>query len=149
MEAFVMVGAPGSGKSTFAARTFPHAVTVSSDTIREKLYGNAEIQGNWGEIQAEMTRLIQECAIAGKDVVVDATHYRKQYRDASQELLKEQGYERITAVVVNKSLDTCLRQNSSRERKVPTEVIQNMHKSLQESLKNIYNEGFYRIEFIY
>lgn len=149
MEAFVMVGAPGSGKSTYATKTFPNAVVVSSDATREKLYGDAEVQGNWAEIQAEMTRMIKQAAAAGKDVIVDATHYRKQYRDASQTLLKDNGYELITAVVVDKSLEICLKQNSARDRKVPVEVIQNMHKSLKESLKNIYNEGFYRIEFIY
>jgi len=61
----------------------------------------------------------------------------------------ENGYGKITAVVVDKSLETCLKQNTSRDRKVPTDVIIKMHKSLQDSLKSIYNEGFYRIEFIY
>jgi len=149
MEAFVMVGAPGSGKSTYASKNLPDAVVISSDNTREKLYGSAEIQGNWSEIEAEMVRLIGNSDKAGKDVVVDATHYRKQYRDNARSILMENGYGKITAVVVDKSLETCLKQNTSRDRKVPTDVIIKMHKSLQDSLKSIYNEGFYRIEFIY
>ena len=44
-----MVGAPGSGKSTYAARIAKreNAVIISGDQIRAELYGDANIQGEW------------------------------------------------------------------------------------------------------
>lgn len=148
-EAFLMCGAPGSGKSTYIAKNLPEAVVVSGDNVRAELYGDAAIQGNWPEIQARMVDLIREASQEGKDVVIDGTHCLKQYRDNMVAILNGYGYGKITAVVVDKPLETCLKQNAARDRKVPEEVIRKMHDSLKESAKNIFAEDFYRIEFIY
>jgi predicted kinase len=53
MKAFVMVGAPGSGKSTFASKLAEseNAFIVSGDNVRAELYGNEATQGHWPDIQ--------------------------------------------------------------------------------------------------
>ena len=62
MTAYVMVGAPGSGKSTYAAKLAKehNAIIISGDDIRAELYGSADIQGNWGEIWERIDELVSD-----------------------------------------------------------------------------------------
>lgn len=149
MEAYVMVGAPGSGKSTFVSdlvKGDPSAVVISGDNIREELYGDADIQGDYGEIHDRMLELLEENA--GRPIILDGTHYRASYRKEALAMLKSHGYEDVRAIVVNRPLDVCLRQNSGRDRKVPEHVIQRMHTSLQASIRGIGREGFTHIIYV-
>jgi predicted kinase len=149
MEAYLMVGAPGSGKSTYArtlAKT-EDAVVISGDDVRAELYGDANIQGEWNEIQNRIVELIEENV--GKPVVLDGTHYRASYRKEAVNLLRSYGYNNITAVVIDKSLEVCLTQNAARSRVVPRHVIVNMHQKLQSSLRGINSEDFERIQYVY
>lgn len=150
LEAYVMVGAPGSGKSTQVSKliaSHPDAVVISGDNIRAELYGDADIQGNYVEIHDRMLEILEENV--GRTVIMDGTHYRAAYRKEAIAMLNSYGYNKVVAVVVDKPLAVCLRQNASRDRKVPEHVIERMHNSLQASLKNITNEPFHRIDFVY
>jgi predicted kinase len=149
MEAYVMVGAPGSGKSTYARALSKTegAVVISGDDIRAELYGDPDIQGEWNEIQDRIVELVEENV--GQPIVLDGTHYRASYRKQAVSLLRSYGYTNITAVVIDKSLEVCLTQNACRSRVVPRHVIVNMHQKLQSSLRNINDEDFERIVFQY
>jgi predicted kinase len=146
--AYVMVGAPGSGKSTYAAKLaeIENAYVISGDDVREELYGSAEIQGNWAEIHDRIEELVSEAC--GMPVILDGTHYLASYRKEAINLLKSYGYTKVDAIICNPSLATCLARNWSRKRNVPDYVITAMHEKLQKSLKNIINEPFDRLDFI-
>ena len=149
LEAYVMVGAPGSGKSTQVSKlvaSHPDAVVISGDDIRAELYGDADIQGNYVEIHDRMLEVLEENV--GRTVIMDGTHYRAAYRREAIAMLNSYGYNKVVAVVVDKPLAVCLRQNASRDRKVPEHVIERMHNSLQASLKGIYAEGFKEVTFV-
>ncbi len=143
-KAYMMVGAPGSGKSTYIANVLKpqHSdlVIVSGDDIRAELYGDADIQGNYAQIQDRMLEILEENV--GKTVVLDGTHYRASYRREALTMLAMFGYSDVTAVVIDRPLKDCFRQNLQRDRHVPTRVIEKMHSSLQASVRGIHQEGF-------
>lgn len=149
MNAYVMVGAPGSGKSTYAKKLAEqeNAVIISGDDVRAELYGSADIQGNWVAIWDRIDELVSESC--GMPVILDGTHYRADYRLEALSLLKSYGYDKIEAVIMDVSLATCLARNFKRERNVPDYTVKHMHEALRRSLKNIYQEPFYRINFVY
>ena len=148
MKAYVMVGAPGSGKSTFAsslAKT-ENAFVISGDSIRAELYGDESNQGEWAEIQDRIEEMVSEAV--GCPLVMDGTHYRRDYRRQALTLLRSYGYDEVEAVVVNPPLETCILQNATRHRHVPRYVIQRMHNALQSSLRGIEDEGFTQVTYI-
>lgn len=150
MKAYVMVGAPGSGKSTWAAglkKDLPGSVIINGDTIRKELYGDANIQGNYAEIHDRMIEILEDNV--GRTIILDNTHYRSSYRKDAIEMLRSYGYDDIVAVVVNTPLPVALQRNSERSRVVPEYVIEKMHNSLQASLEHIYDEGFSKVRFIH
>ena len=151
LHAYVMVGAPGSGKSFHAKKlsALYNAVIVSGDDIRAELYGSAEIQGNWVEIHDRIEQMVADAASAGRPVVLDGTHYRSSYRREAVTLLNSYGFNPVEAVVCDSSLATCLARNFKRERNVPDYVVKAIHSKLQSSLKHIYNESFSHIHFMY
>ena len=143
-----MVGAPGSGKSTYAARLSEreNAVIISGDQIRAELYGDANIQGEWMAIQDRIENLIEENV--GRVLIMDGTHYRAKYRKDSIALLQSYGYHDIRAIVVNPPLEICLKQNAARVRNVSKLVIEKMHSALQASLRGVDTEGFSVVEYV-
>jgi predicted kinase len=151
MKAFILVGAPGSGKSTYAGEIVlrENATIISGDAIREELYGSAEIQGNWTDIHDKIEEYVADCAGRNQPVVMDGTHYRASYRREAIALLRSYGYTRIEAVVVDSSLATCLARNFQRKRHVPDYVIKGIHEKLQTSLKHIDSEEFDNITYVY
>ncbi len=148
-EAYIMVGAPGAGKSTYAAKLAKenNAVIVSGDDVRRELFGSAEIQGNWFAIWDRIVELVE--GYSGRNIILDGTHYREDYRAEAVTMLRSYGYFNVEAVVVNPSLATCLARNFQRaDRNVPDYVVKEMHEKLQRSLKGINNEDFDRVSYV-
>jgi predicted kinase len=142
MKAFVLIGAPGSGKSVSARKLSKEydAVIVSGDDIRRKLYGDAPNQGNYVQIHDRIIEQLEENV--GKSVIVDGTHYCSSFRVGALLSLMTYGWKDITAYVVNPPLEQCLIQNSLRSRQVPRYVLIEMWEKLQVSLPDLPNEGF-------
>lgn len=56
-ELIMLVGIPGSGKSTYADKLVkdnPEIIVHSSDKLREELYGDSSIQGDNGKLFEEL-----------------------------------------------------------------------------------------------
>jgi protein phosphatase len=147
--AFVMVGAPGAGKSTYAKKLAEteNAVVISGDDVRKELFGSAEIQGNWFAIWDRIVELVEENV--GRNVILDGTHYRTDYRAEAIAMLRSYGYWGVNAVVLNPSLATCLARNFQRaDRNVPDYVVKDMHENLQRSLKGLDSEDFDNVIYV-
>ena len=80
----MMVGLPGSGKSTYAKQLSEetNAVICSSDTIREELYGDENSQDNNDEVFKILHSRIKENLKNGKNVIYDATNINSKRRKA-------------------------------------------------------------------
>jgi predicted kinase len=147
MKAYVLIGAPGAGKSTLAAdlAESENAVVISGDAVREELYGDAAIQGQWSEIADRIDELVSESC--GLPVILDGTHYLASYRREALALLRSYGYTDVEAIVCNPSLATCIARDFQRKRHVPDYIIREMYSKLQSSLKGIHDEGFDEVTF--
>jgi predicted kinase len=148
MNAAVLVGPPGVGKSTYATilASETNAFVLNGDNIRKQLYGDESHQGNWGEIWERTEELLAENA--GRYIIVDGTHCRADYRAETLTLLQSYGYTDIEAIVFQKPLEICLMQNANRQRNVPEHVIKQMFADLERSFEGIVLEGFSKITVV-
>lgn len=137
--AYVMVGAPGSGKSTTAAAISKqnNASIVCLDHLREELWGDESIQGSWHELQSLFHKKVSEVAKSGKNIVIDATHARKRHRKETIRLLRENGFSRVFCYIVHPPLETCLAQNKKRSRVVPQRVVIQMWNLIEQNFNSI------------
>jgi predicted kinase len=78
----VLVGAAGSGKSTFAARHFAPGEILSSDAFREAIAGDAADQAATKPAFAALHRSLSRRLAEGRLTVVDATSVQPAARRA-------------------------------------------------------------------
>lgn len=145
----LLIGPPASGKTTFARalqQELGAAVIISTDGIRERLYGDAAVQGPWAEIEAELQRQIQEAVLAQKAIIYDATNVKRAWRMGFLQKLQVHGLSWI-GWELKTDLKTCKAWNQQRSRQVPEAVIENFH-AYQRQLKPMQGEGFVGIASI-
>ena len=134
---YIMIGIPGSGKSTYAKKRFPNAIYVSRDEIRFDLVSeNEEYFSKENEVFTKFVNIINSNLKAGKDVVADATHLNPRSRTKLFSHLNiDPTKTEIIAVVMRTPLEVCLNRNENRKGTrsyVPPQVIKNMYSSFKE-----------------
>ncbi len=141
----MMVGVPGSGKSTISndISCCENAVVISSDGIREELYGDPSIQGEASDVFALMHNRVKEYLNLGYSVIYDATNMSRRDRKSALSIVPE--YVIKECYVVWASIETCIKRDSMRTRTVGEDVI---HKMLHRFEAPFYDEGFDKIEII-
>jgi predicted kinase len=148
-KAILLVGVPGSGKSTVAQTRYPppHFEIHSTDSIRAELFGDEATQGPWSLIELLLRWRIVQTVRAQRVAVVDATHAQQSHRLAAIGWLRSVGVERVLALHVATPLATCRERNRSRARVVPDQVLTNMHRSLEAAPPSV-DEGFDGVEVV-
>lgn len=139
----LLIGPPSSGKSTFAKtlqQGLGEAVILSTDSIREQLYGDAATQGPWEEIEAELQHQIQQAIADGKVIIYDATNVKRAWRMSFLQKSAAQGLNWL-AWELKTDLDTCKAWNQQRQRMVPEAVIEDFYR-YQQQLQPTLAEGF-------
>lgn len=144
-EVMVMIGVPGSGKSTKAKiLALASEEIVSPDEIRKELYGNISIQGNGKEVFDLAYRRIEDLLKNGKDVIFDATNCVN--RKETVRKLRRCGAKYVSGYFINTPLDVCLKRNKNRrdrETPVPDEVIYRMYTNLMAGIGELVTtDGF-------
>ena len=138
----MLVGLPGSGKSTYLAREGANA--ISSDEIRRLLADDATEQGIHRRVFAMVRSLIRHRIQIGRPVTyVDATNLtprdRRQYIRLGQ--LNDCDVE---AVFFDVPLEICLERNRQRGRVVPEDAVREMARRL---VPPTLAEGFTRVNW--
>jgi predicted kinase len=90
----IVCGLPGSGKTTLSQKLASqwHAVHISSDVVRKKLIARPTYsEEEKKSVYDELGRLAAAAMTEGRDVVVDATCYLKEQRDALRKLAQAAG----------------------------------------------------------
>ncbi len=140
----MMIGIPGSGKSTYAEKIarLENAVVISSDKLREELFGDVwELRKNT-ILFAEVYRRALKYLSEGKNVVLDATNISRRKRKHVLNKLKPYYKE---CYFIKTPLNKVLYQNRKRDRNVPEDVIFRIYNKLQEP---DYSEGWDKINII-
>lgn len=134
---YCLIGMPASGKSTWAVKNASDKrIWISSDDLREELYGDVNNMIHNEEIYRVMEKSAKESLEKGLDVIYDATNINMKKR---KELLEKfKGIKKI-AIYFATDIDKCLLRNKLRGRHVSENVIINMYKSFQIPM---YHEGW-------
>ena len=146
MKILVLCGPSGCGKSTWAKNYCEvnlNTVIVSSDGIREELWGDESIQDNPRLVFELAYKRIRQYLAAGADVIFDATNLTKKIRKNFIKSFTPTGAELI-CVYFHTGLEECKAAQLKRERKVPEEVIEKQFKNFSsptadEGWKEIWN----------
>lgn len=142
----VLVGAAGSGKSTFAARHFDPAEVLSSDAYRRLISGDEADQGAtraaFGRLHRDLARRLGQASLA----VVDATNVEPFARRALLNHATAAGVEAV-AIVLDLPEALVLARNEARTaRVVDARIVQRHLRQLRSTLDDtpggIRGEGF-------
>lgn len=138
----LLVGAAGSGKSTFARKHFKGTEIVSSDALRAVVSDDESDQSASADA-FQLLRLITAKRLGrGRLTVIDATNVQRTARRGLIALGK-QNSRPITAIVFDLSAAVCLARNRSRpDRQVSPEVVEKQLADLAGSRRGLLREGF-------
>ena len=139
----MLIGVPGSGKSTWA-RAQGHAV-LSSDEMRRVLSGDETNQSIHGKVFAAIRYLLRSrLEIGAGPTIIDATNLRRRDRKVWLQIAQKFKVS-VEAVYFSIPLELALDRNRKRERIVPEDVIHSMIEHLQPPTRE---EGFATIRTI-
>jgi predicted kinase len=143
----MLVGLPGSGKSSLAAALLqqaPRRRLIATDTIRSHLFGDAAIQGRWLQVWREVCKQFQQAVQQISDgqtseAIYDATNAVRRDRRRAIALARACGFTNITGLWLNTPLEICLQRNRQRDRRVPEAVILRMHRCLLDAPPTVHD----------
>lgn len=141
----VLIGATGSGKSTFARKHFKSTEVISSDYARGLVADDENDQA----VSADAFDLVR--AIADKRLknrklaVIDATNVRAPERKQWVEVARR-WHALPVAIVLDPGLDVCVERNRGRpDRNFGPGVPQRMISEIRKGLRGLQREGFRQV----
>ncbi|WP_406839289.1 polynucleotide kinase-phosphatase [Streptomyces sp. AHU1] len=145
----VLIGASGSGKSTFARRNFKPTEVISSDFCRGLVADDENDQSASGDAFDVLHYIAGKRLAAGRRTVVDATSVQQDSRRQLIELARKYDVLPI-AIVLDVPEDVCAERNASRtdRAEMPRRVIQRHTRELRRSLRHLEREGFRKVHVL-
>ena len=141
-----LVGLPGSGKSTYANKLKEKGYKVfSSDSIREELYGDENIQGDGNKVFNILHKRISENLKNDVNCIYDSTGISSKRRMSFLNSISHIKCVK-TCILFATPYEICLERNSRRDRKVSEDVIKRMYMNFWCPQ---YFEGWDDIKIIY
>ena len=138
----VMIGASGSGKSTFARQHFKPTEVLSSDFCRGLVSDDENDQGATKDAFEVLHFVAGKRLAAGKLTVIDATNVQIEARKPLLALAREYHVFPV-AIVFNLPEQLCQERNQSRpDRDFGPHVVRQHTMQLRRSLRGLEREGF-------
>ncbi|MFJ9665458.1 polynucleotide kinase-phosphatase [Streptomyces sp. NPDC101219] len=145
----VLVGASGSGKSTFARRHFRPTEILSSDFCRGLVADDENDQSASRDAFDVLHYIAGKRLAAGRRTVVDATSVQQESRKQLIELAKRHDVLPI-AIVLDVPEEVCAERNAARTDRadMPRRVIRRHTRELRRSLRHLEREGFRKVHVL-
>lgn len=128
-KCYLLVGLPGSGKSSWCKREHPNLPIVSRDIIRYNLgyTSGPDEKAKLSRSQEELVtkeeyKLINKYLDLGTDFIIDDTNLRKKYRVPMIETLKKKGAY-VIGVNFNTPLKVCIER---RKEQISPDIMKNL-----------------------
>ncbi|WP_406161098.1 polynucleotide kinase-phosphatase [Streptomyces sp. NBC_00882] len=145
----VLVGASGSGKSTFARRHFKPTEVISSDFCRGLVSDDENDQGATKDAFDVLHYIAGKRLAAGRRTVVDATSVQEDSRRQLIDLAKKYDVLPI-AIVLDVPEEVCAERNAARTDRadMPIRVIKRHIRELRRSIRRLEREGFRKVHVL-
>ncbi|MFF9263887.1 polynucleotide kinase-phosphatase [Streptomyces longwoodensis] len=145
----VLVGASGSGKSTFARRHFKPTEVISSDFCRGLVSDDENDQSATRDAFDVLHYIAGKRLAAGRRTVVDATSVQKEARRQLIDLARQYDVLPI-AIVLDVPEEVCAERNASRPDRadLPRRVVRRHTRELRSSLRHLEREGFRKVHVL-
>ncbi|MCE2399694.1 polynucleotide kinase-phosphatase [Candidatus Poribacteria bacterium] len=138
----ILIGASGSGKSTFAKKHFKSTEILSSDFCRGIVSDDETDQSATTDAFEVLHFIAAKRLAAGKLTVIDATNVQPDARKSLHALAREYHY-LTAAIVFNLPAKLCQERNDVRpDRDFKPHVVRNQTSQLRRSLRGLKREGF-------
>ncbi|MFE0104704.1 polynucleotide kinase-phosphatase [Streptomyces sp. NPDC059009] len=145
----VLIGATGSGKSTFARRHFKPTEVISSDFCRGLVADDENDQSASRDAFDVLHYIAGKRLAAGRRTVVDATSVQPESRKQLIQLARQYDVLPI-AIVLDVPEEVCAERNAARADRagMPRRVIQRHQSELRRSLRHLEREGFRKVHIL-
>lgn len=140
---YVMMGIPGSGKSTYARKL--DAKYVSLDKIREEKFGDINYRGEEStKVWTEACSMIVQASRHGENAVLDATNV---LRSGRRKIVRQfrQNFDKFVLCYVKTPLSVAIERNNNRENVLEEYIIRDKYEKLVEPQ---FDEGWDEILYI-
>jgi protein phosphatase len=143
-----LVGASGSGKSTFARNQFGRYEVISSDTCRGLVADDENDQSATADAFDVLSYIAGKRLAAGRLTVIDATNVQREARRHLVDLAKAHDVLPV-AIVLDLPEALCVARNADRpDRDFGSHVIRRQRDQLRRSLRGLAKEGFRRVHVL-
>ncbi|MFD7029463.1 polynucleotide kinase-phosphatase [Streptomyces sp. NPDC059917] len=145
----VLIGATGSGKSTFARKHFKPTEVLSSDVCRGLVADDENDQGASKDAFEVLHHIAGKRLAAGRLTVVDATNVQPEARRELVRLARAHDVLPL-AIVLDLPEEVCAARNAERPDRagLPRRVIQRHRRDLRRSLRGLEREGFRKVHVL-
>ncbi|GGS14045.1 polynucleotide kinase-phosphatase [Actinokineospora fastidiosa] len=148
MALVVLIGASGSGKSTFARKHFAPTQVLSSDFFRGLVADDENDQTASADAFDALHYVAGKRLRAGRVTVVDATNVQREVRAQLVKLAREHHVLPV-AIVLDLPESVCVERNAARpDRDFGAHVVRRHRTLLRKSLSGLAREGFRRLHVL-
>ncbi|WP_134730140.1 polynucleotide kinase-phosphatase [Amycolatopsis nivea] len=138
----VLVGASGSGKSTFGRAHFKPTEVISSDFCRGLVSDDENDQSATNDAFDVLHYIVGKRLAAGRLTVIDATNVQPESRKSLVALAKEHDVLPV-AIVLDPPESLCVARNAERpDRTFGAHVVRRQRDQLRRGLRSLQKEGF-------